>query len=129
MGTDISLCIERRTAGAWTLVDPTADGEGAGSAFDERNYECFSLLTGLDFSARRIRPLVAVASLRGLPPDISKEARAELLKFSDDAAFGRSWLDVADLIAFDWDRIVEWTYFIFAAPWHESRRGSPCCCR
>lgn len=107
MGIDISFCVEREQGSSWCLV---RRGDGEPWWFDERNYECFSLLTGLDFSQRLIRPPVGVASPRGWPDDMSDETRSELLGASDHTAFSRSWLGLDELVAFDWERHVEWTY-------------------
>jgi hypothetical protein len=113
VGADISLVVERMLGSVegWDLAERPGPTNGTGLGwYDDRSYECFSLLTGLDFSARLVRPVAPVAELRGFPEDLSSRARALLDSWSDDTAFGQSWLDVGDLRAFDWDELVSWTY-------------------
>jgi hypothetical protein len=117
MGIDITFVVEHaHNDGGWEVANGPAVLAGAvlGDAplnwFDSRSYECFSLLTGLEFSGRVIRPLVPIANVRGWPSDISANAKASLESFGDDTSFGQSWLDVRDFQLFDWDQEVNWTY-------------------
>jgi hypothetical protein len=108
---------------------------------DAHSYELFSLLTGLDFSPRKLRPLVPVAPLRGWPTDLSNAAFERLMAWSDDTAFGRSWLDASELAAYDWDTAMTWTFMAsppkgiaitketkskLHAYWDEHHRLPPC---
>jgi len=110
VGADISFVVEQTVtpAGPWVLA--TRPGSSSLDWYDERRYELFSLLTGLDFSARTLRPLTPVAALRGWPPDLSRSARERLVSWSDDTSFGRSWLDASDFGAYDWDANMTWTF-------------------
>jgi hypothetical protein len=109
MGADISFVVEQANEhGDWHLA--SRPGFSGFDWYEDRAYECFSLLTGLDFSARLVRPAKPVAKLRGWPDDLSKPARTKLLSCSDSSSFGQSWLDVGDFQGFDWDEKVTWTY-------------------
>ncbi|MCP3882816.1 MAG: hypothetical protein GY701_31135 [Sulfitobacter sp.] len=109
MGADITLVVEQRSGhGKWELA--ARPDTSSLDWYDDRAYECFSLLTGLDFSARKLRPLIPIAPLRGWPDDLSDDARSRLTAWSDDTAFGQSWLEVADFEAYDWNSPMTWTF-------------------
>jgi len=109
MGTDINLVVEtRHPNGAWALT-PSTTGSME-DWYEDRNYECFTLLTGLDFSNRHLRPSTPVAELRGWPTDASQAALQLLDSCGDDTTYGRSWLSSADFQAYDWDASVDWSY-------------------
>ena len=115
MGADISFVVEQRSAhGEWELA-PRPDTSSL-DWYDERSYECFSLLTGLEFSARQLRPLVPIAPPRGWPQDLSNDARSRLAAWSDDTAFGQSWLEVVDFDAYDWDSPMMWMFMASPPP-------------
>ena len=122
MGVDINLVVEQRRSDGWRLVRPRYGRVW----YDARNVRVFTMLAGQPIGHPSISPCVAVAPPRGWPDDLSAEARRELgdpwfdigdREVTDDAAapedddaFGDSWLDVADFVAFDWDQSVEWTF-------------------
>ena len=118
VGTDINLVVEERasTSGHWRLARrPRSTSDDPFNWYDDRNYECFSLLTGLNFCERTVRPFEPVATVRGLPDDLSQEAQAKLIEGFDDSVFGRSWLAADELHRYDWNQSVSWTYMT-AAP-------------
>lgn len=98
----------------WEVV--ARPGSSSLDWYDVRTYEYFSLLTGLDFSERTLRPLKPVAPLRDWPTDLSTGARERLESWSDDTSFGKSWLDVSDFDAYDWDATVTWSFMASPPP-------------
>ena len=122
VGVDINLVVEQRTSDGWQLVYPPYGPVW----YDVRDSTVFTLLAGQPIAGTRISPSATIAPPRDWPPDLSNAARRGLCKpwshfddpdldpdvssEPDDDGFGRSWLDVADLLAFDWDQRVDWTF-------------------
>lgn len=127
MGTDIYFAVESRTGGTWErceamLPDPESGTLNRRSWYDERNYELFFLLAGLE-SPRPVGPPSAVISEpRGLPEDLSDETAREFSRFLASGTFGMSWLSAHDLVAYDWHQPVTNTYFA-TRPTSMRRRG------
>jgi len=109
MGSDINLVVERRElAGAWGPIESRSGS--VKDWYEERAYECFSLLTGLDFSGRVIRPATPVAPLRGWPSDAARETLELLESWGDDTTYGKSWLSSRDFSNYDWNMRLDWSY-------------------
>jgi hypothetical protein len=132
VGTDITFVVERRTdAGAWERAERLVPGllrpDPAAATrppvreawYDARNPELFALLCGLP-SPRPLSPAARIAEPRGLPSDASAETLADHAGWEDDA-FSASWLTASELIRFDWDQVVSWSFH--AVPPDELRAG------
>ena len=121
----MSFVVERRLPDGWRLTHPRYGRIW----YEGRNIELFTMLAGEPIGHPWSSPNLAVVPPRGWPPDLSTDARSELRDGwwhvddveiepelgrepddDDDDGFGRSWLNVADLVAFDWDQVVHWTF-------------------
>lgn len=123
MGVDINFVVEQRGASGWQLVYPSYGRVW----YDVRDAKVFTMLAGQPIGHPQISPCAAISPPRDWPADLSSAARRELSdpwfhlddpdlnedapsEPDDEDGFGRSWLDVGDLLAFDWDQLVDWTF-------------------
>ena len=93
MGTDIYSGAERRENGRWVAVDGV-------NAFDRdrKCYRTFAFLAGV----RNYSEIVPIAEPRGAPGGTTKALRRLL-----HGCHSRSWLSVEELLAYDYDQIIE----------------------
>lgn len=131
MGTDIHLIAEKRTEHGWEVVPGPVVAchmceppriprpkcyycHGTGKHHDEwysaRHYLTFSVLAdvrnGYGFAGvQTYSPVTPIAPPRGLPADISDDARDWLDDREDHSA---SWLTLDEIEAYDWDQEVVW---------------------
>lgn len=136
MGTDIHCYAERKEKGPgknarWVHVpgelqdgfEPFPEEGLRPYAFLhlDRMYELFNLLGGRDSD----HPIVP---LRGIPKDASPEVKAEAARWSD-RAHGRSWMTLAELLAFDWLQEGPRVGFVWAPSYKKwlasGKRGNP----
>lgn len=94
MGTDITALAERREGEPCRYVAL----EGV-SLFNWRSYNIFAFLAGV----RNYGAITPIAAPRGLPADVSEEARERLCA----GVYYESWLTIAELDGFDYDQIIE----------------------
>jgi hypothetical protein len=109
MGADIHSHVEVFRDGAWRKATgnlfPSNEakyGETPDEPFPHRNYRMFGFLAGV-----RDHDVPTISPPLGLPKDASPEVRDDY--GSDDPQFGAgyfnaSWLTVAELAAYDYDR-------------------------
>lgn len=128
MGCDIHLVAERRTESGWEVVPgpivpcwhckrgPVRPDcflcQGVGTFRDrwyaDRLYVVFAALAGVrNYAASpradgQIKPLAPVAEPRGLPADMSTEAR-DLIE-DDMDGHSDTWLALDEVLAYDWDQ-------------------------
>ena len=115
MGCDIHTYVEvRGPDGAWRYTKPhfrlsewdRTWAEKAGEEpwryepFDSRSYAVFGVLAGV----RNYSEAPMIANPKGFPIDVSPEVEAAAEYWGRDA-HSRSWLSVAELTAFDWDKV------------------------
>ncbi|MFG2913712.1 hypothetical protein ACGF0D_12575 [Kitasatospora sp. NPDC048298] len=101
MGTTVHGFVECRTWGAGLGVEETAWYPAIELSMlgMTRDYAAFACLFGVRDLSGHWRP---VAAGRGLPVDVSENARAEHASWGE-AAFGATWLGWNEILAVDWD--------------------------
>jgi hypothetical protein len=105
MGTDIYSFAEVRRDGRWQyaegpIVTPIDEYHNPNRPFGWRSYIVFGFLA--DVRNYSDIPPIEPASTRGLPDDLSPEVRAK--HGGDDQYYPESWLSLAELLAYDYDR-------------------------
>lgn len=111
MGCDIHMVIQRQSTGLtrllgepdWELLEPPAE-----VGWDEpRSYTLFGVLAGV----RDMLDIEAIADRRGLPDDFDPDRDPppcrwypEDRKDLGDHSF--TWMTLAEVLAFNWDRVV-----------------------
>ncbi|WP_431113302.1 hypothetical protein [Variovorax paradoxus] len=96
MGCDIHAFCERSDSdGKWEYLPSV-------QVFDCRSYALFGWLADV----RNYSDIEPVAAPRGLPEDVSSSIKAEYGE-EDGEAHGASWLTPEELLAVDYDRVVE----------------------
>jgi len=121
VGTDITFIVESRTdSGDWgraerLVVNPVPVELAVYKRdvvrepwYEVRHPELFAVLCGLE-SPRPLMPSVRIADPRGLPSDASAETLADYAAWDGDA-FSASWLTAFELITFDWEQVVSWSF-------------------
>lgn len=125
MGTDIHMFAEVRSDGRWKKVGwvfDDGDGGMTDHPYDGRNYRLFAALAGVrNGYGEAVTP---ISTPRGLPADVSPEVQSE----SHDDDYSHSWLLLSELLAYDWNQVVE--PFIVDHSWARTlealrRRGGP----
>ena len=101
MGCDIHIYTERRSAEGYERVKDARFSEGP-DPFDWRAYGMFGFLAGV----RNYSDITPIAEPRGVPGDMSSETAGEYEMWSG-GSHSASWLAVSELVAFDYDRMVE----------------------
>lgn len=113
MGTDIFLFAERRVQGAWQPVpEPVRDTKSGNATPREamemaRPYGLFSILCGGAVGPHsRLVEMPAAFPPRGFPRDMNPTYRASLpsMYVPEHGDWGASWLELDELLAFDWDQ-------------------------
>ena len=121
MGVDITFFAEQRLPdGSWAIAgdlvpnpdfdpddaDSTAEPRIVPSAMDiPRCSPLFAILANINNSRTNI-PYETIAAPRGIPSDASAESRNWFAARQDDA-FAASWLTLAEIDSFDWDRVIQ----------------------
>lgn len=95
MSCDIHARIEKKVGDKWLNI-PT------GAILDMRAYGIFGFLADV----RNYSAVPPIAAARGVPPDISKEVRADIDHWECDG-HTHSWLSMSELMSFDYDQPVE----------------------
>lgn len=95
MGCDIHARIEKKADGRWLDI-PSAN------AFDCRSYGIFGFLADV----RNYSDVPPIAVPRGIPPDASKDVKADSDGWDTDG-HTHSWLSMDELLTFDYDQPVE----------------------
>lgn len=101
MGTDIHMAIEVLNHNYDTKRDEWRLAIRREGAFGERNYILFGILAGV----RQEDGITPIAEPRGLPEDSDPETIKEAQ--SGDHSF--SWVTLAEVLAYPWDRSFEYT--------------------
>lgn len=101
MGTDLHMVVEAMDRNYETGRDEWQCVIGREGSYCERDYILFSVLAGV-----RQEDVEPIALPRGLPEDLSQAARKEL---EDTADHSHSWLTLAEVLAYPWDRSFEYT--------------------
>lgn len=101
MGCDIHIYTERKSADGYERVNDAKFIEGP-DPFDWRAYGMFGFLAGV----RNYSEVTPIAEPRGVPVDMSAEAAGEYEVLAG-YAHSASWLAVSELVAFDYDRLME----------------------
>lgn len=115
MASDITWCVERRTASGWERAEPWVpkairfrDDDRSRVrwvAYGGRDYELFGLLAAVRARDEPFWPL------KGAPDDMSDETRTQFEGYGADAHSASS-LTIRELLEFDWDSDIEmdaWT--------------------
>ncbi len=89
MGSDIYLCVEKRTGDGWEMVLSSLDIADANFAIDRRNYQLFALLASVRGES------VLGHKPRGLPNDVSEWAATW---YRDNSFHSKSWLPMDEFI-------------------------------
>lgn len=118
MGCDIHLAVERRTADGWERAEPMVPRRYKGCEgeqpterdrwYNGRNYPLFAILAGVrngyGFAGTDWGdPVEPIDEPRELPDDVSAET-AQWSEVWGIDGHSHSWLTLAELLAFDWDR-------------------------
>lgn len=107
MGCDIHMAVEVRD---WqTLPNGTeSDDKRWGvvmtetAAYGARNYNVFAALADVrNYNAPAITPLAAP---RGVPEDVSEDAKARHARWTRDA-HSASWVTLAEVLEYDWTKV------------------------
>lgn len=94
MGCDLHGFVERKNQeGQWEYVPGF-------SPFDWRSYGLYGWLAGV----RNYSAVPPLAKPRGVPPDASAYLKE---KYRDDDYHSASWVSLAEMLAFDYDALVE----------------------
>jgi hypothetical protein len=101
MGCDIHITPERKTENGYEPVTGVAFAEGS-APFDWRSYGMFGFLAGV----RNYSAAPSISQPRGLPDDVSLDVADYYDGWAMDA-HSASWLSVAELAAFDYDKQME----------------------
>lgn len=101
MGCDIHILAERKVGSAYEAITDAKFAEGP-APFDWRAYGMFGFLAGV----RNYSDVPPIAERRGFPEDASKIVADEYDEWAGDA-HSPSWLSVAELTAFDYDKPME----------------------
>lgn len=94
MECDIHSHAEKQDGERWVHLDV--------EAFENRNYGFFGWLAGV----RNYSDMTPIAADRGFPADASAEAAKDYNDWNGDA-HSASWVTVAELMAVDYDQLVE----------------------
>jgi hypothetical protein len=94
MGCDIHSYAEKQDGGDWTGLDV--------EAFERRDYRFFGWLANV----RNYSDMTPIAAGRGFPADASAKVANHYDDWSGDA-HSASWVSVAELLAVDYDQLVE----------------------
>lgn len=94
MGCDIHSYAEKQDGGSWVGLDVTA--------FEDRDYGFFGWLA----DTRNYSSMAPIAACRGIPADISAEVAEQYDQWGHES-HSSSWVSVAELLAVDYDQIVE----------------------
>jgi hypothetical protein len=104
MGTDISSYVEIHRDGRWIVPSevrfkPIDEYEDGSAPFQGRDYGLFGFLADV----RNYAECPTITPCRGLPDDVSDEV-AKKYDSQSEFVFGTSWLTLAELLAYDYDR-------------------------
>lgn len=102
MGCDIHIWAERKTANGFETVKGVEFSEGASAPFYWRAYGMYGFLADV----RNYSDVPPIAECRGFPDDASGIVSGNYRDWDLDA-HSPSWLSVAELAAFDYDRPIE----------------------
>lgn len=101
MGCDIHITPERKTGAGYEPITDVAFAEGS-APFDWCSYGMFGFLAGV----RNYSAVAPLSEPRGVPEDASGSVCEDYEHWSCDAQ-SASWLSVAELSAFDYDKQME----------------------
>lgn len=100
MGTDIHMAVEVRKDGVWQNVTPFRNGYSPEPEYyEDRNYDLFAILADV----RNRYGFVPLDQPRGIPSDASDDVR----RWCEDGDHSHSYCTVAELLTYDWTRIVK----------------------
>lgn len=94
MSCDIHCYAERKAGEGWEMIRDL-------SPFDMRDYTIFAFLAGV----RNEAGIPPIAQPRDLPDDPSDSVIVKAWHWRDDA-HSHSWLDVSELLGFNYERVV-----------------------
>lgn len=95
MGCDIHAYVEKRVGDHWEALEFEIFEDG-------RSYSIFGFLAGV----RNYSAVTPIAEPRGLPADVSDTVRASFEQWGGDGHTS-SWLTLEELLAFDYDAMME----------------------
>lgn len=102
MGCDIHCYAERRVGNGFELITDEKYDDGYGEPFGSRSYRVFGFLADV----RNYSDVPPIADRRGWPTDASASTNEKYEDWRGDA-HSPSWLTVAELAAFDYDKPFE----------------------
>lgn len=102
MGCDIHMHAEKRVDGKWVKAERVIPKNKYGDPLENRSYGYFGWLADV----RNYSEIPPIAQPRGVPDDMAPETKASFESWDSDA-HSASWLTVDEILAVDFEQIIE----------------------